>query len=115
MNKILLLIVFSLLISSCNKEDILKGTPQCIKKEIDEIADGEVWNPPAKVYSYKYNGQTVYYFPTRYCDFMSSLYDENCNLICSPDGGIIRNGDGQCSGFFNTRTEEKLIWEDKRK
>ena len=115
MNKILLITVFGLFISSCDKQDILRDTPTCIEKKINEIANKEVWNPPAKVYSYEYAGQTVYYFPPRCCDIMSSLYDENCNLICSPDGGITGNGDGGCSDFFNSRTDEKLIWEDKRK
>ena len=45
---------------------------------------------------------------------MSTLYDENCNKICSPDGGIAGNGDGLCPDFFTNRTNERLIWEDKR-
>ncbi len=46
--------------------------------------------------------------------FLSTLYNENCNVICSPDGGLTGSGDGQCSDFFDTRTDEKLIWEDVR-
>ncbi len=111
---ILLLTGLSLLIMNCTKQDILKGTPACIEKKINEIANGQVWDPPAKVYSYEYNGQTVYYFTARCCDIMSILYDENCTLICSPDGGIAGNGDGKCSDFFSTKTNEQLIWEDKR-
>lgn len=92
-----------------------RGIPECIQKKIISIAEHPVWNPPAKVYSYQYKGQTVYYFPPRCCDIPSLLYDENCNFICSPDGGLSGGGDGQCSDFSSTRTGEKLIWEDTRK
>lgn len=115
MLKIFLLFGFSILIISCGKERLPKDTPQCIEDKINAIADGEVWNPPAIIYSYTYNEKTVYYFPPRCCDIPSTLYDDNCNIICSPDGGITGNGDGQCSDFFTTRTDEKLIWKDGRK
>ncbi|RLD84716.1 MAG: hypothetical protein DRJ10_00445 [Bacteroidetes bacterium] len=85
-----------------------------MERKIYDIAEGEVWNPPAKVYSYMYNGEIVYYFPSRCCDIPSILYDKNCNAICSPDGGITGDGNGQCSDFFNFRTNEKLIWDDIR-
>jgi len=107
-----LIIILSLF--SCEKQDILKGTLGCIEIRINKIASDPVWNPPAKVYSYEYNGQPVFYFPARCCDIPSELYDENCNLLCLPDGGITGSGDGQCSDFFNTRINEELIWEDNR-
>jgi hypothetical protein len=105
-----------LLIFSCEKSNLINEyeTPLCIRDKIDEIAAGEVWNPPAKIYCYRYNRQTVYYFPSRCCDVPGLLYDENCNVICSPGGGINGEGDGQCPDFFDTRTNEELIWEDTR-
>ena len=116
MNRTLLLLFgLTVTFSSCDQEDIPGETPKCIENKINEIKDGAVWNPPAKVYSYHYNGITVYYFPPRCCDIPSELYDENCVFICSPDGGITGNGDGQCSDFFTERANEKLIWEDDRK
>jgi len=114
MNKAFILIGFAVLVVGCEKIDTPGGTPNCIKNKIEEIAEGEVWNPPAKIYRYQYNGQTVYYFPSRCCDIPSILYDENCIVICSPDGGFIGNGDGRCPDFFSSRTDEKLIWEDLR-
>jgi hypothetical protein len=42
------------------------------------------------------------------------LYDENCTLLCLPDGGITGQGNGKCANFFIERTNEKLIWEDSR-
>jgi len=89
--------------------------PACITQKIVEIQNEDVWNPPAKVYQYKYQGQTVYFIPQRCCDIRSILMDEDCNVLCYPDGGITGNGDGNCSDFFDLRSDEKLIWEDTRK
>lgn len=99
----------------CGKESLLKGTPDCVLKKINEITSGAVWNPPAQIYSYFYNGEKVYFIPQHCCDFPSELYNEDCNLICSPDGGFSGNGDGRCKDFFTNRKDEKLIWEDERK
>lgn len=113
--RLFLSIGIALLITSCDNEDPLKEIPKCIENKIETIKDQNVWNPPAKAYSYQYNGETVYYFTPRCCDIMSTLYDENCKIICSPDGGITGNGDNMCLDFFTNRTDEKLIWEDNRK
>ena len=110
MKKALILIVLSTFFFNCEKID----APNCIDDKINDIRNGHVWNPPAKIYSYTYQKQTVYYFPPRCCDIPSTLYDENCNIICSPDGGLTGGGDGKCPDFFSSRTNEKLIWEDKR-
>ena len=114
MKNIFILLLISIAAVACNKEEVAKGTPKCIENKIADIAKGDVWNPPAKVYSYLYNEETVYYIPARCCDIPSTLYDENCDIVCSPDGGLTGGGDGQCTDFFDTRTEEKLIWEDVR-
>lgn len=111
---IFICITLSAFFSSCEKENVPNDTPKCIEKKINEIAKEDVWNPPAKIYSYEYKGQAVYYFPPRCCDIPSTLYDKECNVICSPDGGITGAGDGKCSDFFSERKNEKLIWEDDR-
>lgn len=115
MKKVFYLPVFLLLGAACNNEDIPPEVPSCIMDKIEEIEGQSVWNPPAKIYRYQYDGATVYFVPSRCCDIMSTLYDENCNIICSPDGGIIGNGDGQCPDFFANRTEERLVWSDDRR
>ena len=99
----------------CGEENLLKGTPECVKMKIDWITNQDVWNPPAKLYSYLYEGKTVYYIPGRCCDFPSQLLDTDCNEICAPDGGFSGGGDGKCPDFSSTRTDEKLVWEDSRK
>ena len=99
----------------CKKDDIPKGTPDCIRKAIDAIKADYVAGPPAKVFSYSYKGKAVYYIPAKCCDIPSILLDENCKQICSPDGGLAGTGDGKCPDFFKERSKEKLIWEDTRK
>lgn len=98
--------------TSCNKQDLPNNTPQCIGDKIEDIADGDGWDPVAKIYSYMYNGEKVYFFPSHCCDVPSMVYDGSCNLVCSPDGGLTGAGDGLCNDFFSTRTDETLIWED---
>jgi hypothetical protein len=106
------ILVFS---QQCGKEEFPEGTPDCVREKIAEISKEPVWNPPGKVYSYFYNGQKVYFIPQRCCDIPSQLYDENCNIVCAPDGGFSGSGEGKCQDFFANRTDEKLVWEDDRK
>ena len=99
--------------SNCESE--LNEVPSCVNDKINETKSQKIRNPPGSVWQYMYNGQTVYFIPQYCCDIPSVLLDENCNSICSPDGGLTGNGDGKCPDFFTTRTEEKLIWSDDRK
>ena len=85
-----------------------------MRKYIDSLSQQPHWNPPAEVWRYNYNGQTVYFIPQHCCDLPSVLYDENCNLICNPDGGITGNGNGKCSDFMDKRKDGVLIWKDIR-
>lgn len=105
--------IFILLFLHCSKEES-ESIPNCIEQKIKTLEKEAVWNPPAKIYSYIYQNQTVYFFPQRCCDIPSELYDENCTLLCLPDGGITGQGNGKCANFFIERTNEKLIWEDSR-
>ena len=90
----------------CEKVDVPKGTPKCIKKEIKENKDRESL---ASVYAYEWNGETVYYFD--YQDYPGSyLLDEECNALCA--GGYVSSWQSApCKDFFNERTNEKLIWQ----
>lgn len=108
-------ISFLLTLISCNKPDVSSDSLSCIKTLIGKIQSENVKNPPLSVWQYDYNGQTVYYIPPYCCDMYSDLYDEHCNLICHPDGGITGMGDGKCADFFSKRKNEKLIWQDQRK
>ncbi|AUD07106.1 hypothetical protein CWM47_00795 [Spirosoma pollinicola] len=81
---------------------------------INQIKSQDKWSPPASIYRYVYKGKVVYFIPQRCCDIPSVLLDEQCNTVCSPDGGISGGGDGGCTDFFKVRSDEKLIWKDSR-
>jgi hypothetical protein len=102
----IIIIALTLLMGSCKKYDVLKGTPSCIRKIIrknNKCLD--------KVYEYSFRGEAVYLFvPTNCPDALYNLYDKNCNLVCSPSGGISGNGDGKCSDFYQQSTNEKLVY-----
>ena len=91
------------------------ATPACIIKLIDSLKQEPLQNPPRKVYSYRYNGNKVFYVTAPCCDFFSDLYDSNCKIIAHPDGGFTGRGDGKAPNFEKLKTDEKLLWEDKRK
>lgn len=118
-NIVILLSLFILNASDCkSKKNTGKNAetiPECIQEMIIEISSQEVANPPIHIYNYTYNEQPVYYVTSKCCDNPSNLYDQNCNRICSPDGGITGKGDMKCLDFFEKRTDEKLVWKDERK
>ena len=108
------LLLGSIFLLSCNKYDLPKDVPTCIQRKIKSFLKKDKRNPPAKIWQYTYNGETVYYIPSYCCDIPSDLLNEKCKIICHPDGGDSGNGSGTCSDFFRNRINEKLIWEDKR-
>jgi len=115
MRKIFLVIVSSwLMFFTCTKDNELKNLPSCVKTHIDSLLAQPQWNPPAEVWKYNYNGQTVYFIPQHCCDMPSLLIDGNCNVICNPDGGISSGGDGKCADFMEKKKDGVLIWKDTR-
>ena len=91
------------------------GRPAWLKSLISQIESEPVTNPPSSILSYRYRGGTVYFRPSRCCDFPSQLYDQAGSLICQPDGGLAGSGDGRCADFFSARSEERLVWQDARR
>ncbi|MBB5285233.1 hypothetical protein HNQ92_003390 [Rhabdobacter roseus] len=115
MKKSILLILCAGFFLGCESEDIPRGTPSCIKDLINDVATPEgVWSSPAEVYRYQFKGKTVYYLRSHCCDAYDYLLDENCNVLCAPNGGFHGYGDGKCPDFFDLRKNEKLIWRDSR-
>lgn len=109
-------LLFLLLIATgCQDNDIAKGTPPCIIDMINSLKKEGVRNPPAKVFKYTYEGKTVYYIPPYCCDAFSNLLDDQCNLICHPDGGISGRGDGKCPDLSRKLLNKEIVWEDDRK
>ena len=88
--------------------------PAWVDELIERFAAEPVGNPPQSIYRYEYKGRTVYYVPAQCCDQFSTLYDAAGKVVCAPDGGFTGSGDGRCMDFSKERTEEHLIWKDKR-
>jgi hypothetical protein len=87
--------------------------PPCILEKIETIKSEHVWSPAAKVWRITTADHKIfYYIPTHCCDFYSELYDERCNLLCNPDGGLAGKGNGVCPEYQEKET--KLIWQDDR-
>ena len=103
-----------LILCTCNKVDVPEDTPRAIKKIIREMQEESVSNPPSSVWEYTFEGRKVYYVPPKCCDIPSTLYDSKGEQLCHPDGGFSGAGDGDCPGFFSGRSNERLIWKDKR-
>lgn len=118
MKKYFNLVIFSiifLILNSCKPLDVPAGTPQCIKNKIRKIQKESVTSPPTEIWQYKFQDKIVYYIPPLCCEQFSELYDSKCNLLGHPDGGFSGGGDGVCCpGFFQERTDAKLIWKDSR-
>ena len=115
MKYILIFIIVTLLFTtnSCEKYEVPRNEiPKCIREKIKEIENNCLDN----VYSYDYNGETVYLFNSIYCggaDMISAiLCDNECTEICFA-GGISGSIFKECSDFLQTRTNEKLIWQKK--
>lgn len=116
MKNITYLIILFFGLASCDKgAQLPSNLPQCIKSKIDQYQSAPVSNPPMSVWQYQYNGKTVYYIPPTCCDMYGLLYDNDCNRLCAPDGGITGQGDRLCPDFFQKSTDGKLIWQDDRK
>ncbi len=109
--------MFLLSFSTCDNQQSNGSSsdlPLCMQGIVDQILSEPVRVPPAKVYSYDYMNQRVYYIPPYQSDFFSELYTEDCGLLCHPDGGFTGMGDGACPDFFAQRTNEVLEWADPR-
>lgn len=115
MKSILFTIVIFLTIAAekCKRQKE-NSIPDCIQQKIDQIKKEPEWNPPAEVHEYSYNSKRVFYFSSNCCDQYNAVFDENCNMICAPSGGLTGKGDGKCADFKEKATEVKLIWKDER-
>ncbi|MEP7237994.1 MAG: hypothetical protein ABI685_09020 [Ferruginibacter sp.] len=96
--------------SAITPEVINMSLPICIKNKIDSFKVKPAHEKPQRVVEYMYKGKKVYYVVMPCCDFFNEVYDENCKLLGSPDGGFTGRGDGKLPDFFTEAKNEKLIW-----
>lgn len=64
------------------------------------------------VYQLVEDGETYYEVELGCCDHFTELYNQNCELICSPRGGISGGGAGDCPEWVY-QAERELFWEKK--
>jgi hypothetical protein len=127
--RLLLFVALPIAFCSCNKPPVASAPPAAISQngmgreenpewlneQIQEFKHEKPTNPPVKIYRYSFQGQEVYYVTGYCCDVPGKVFSKEGKQLCEPDGGITGRGDGKCPDFFNSRTNEKLIWEDLRK
>jgi len=98
----------------CQKTELNEDTPDCIRQKINEYKHSTTSCESGKsVYRYHFQGTVVYVFNPGDCgaDMMSTVYDQECNVLCGL-GGI--TGNIMCNGedFGKNATHETLIWEN---
>lgn len=102
-----------IMLSGCEKLELAVDVPSCVERKIKEIKKDNVSNPPAQVWKWVADGSTYFYITADCCDQYNYLYDDSCNIVCAPDGGIKGTGDGNCPDFKG-EIEKTLIWKDDR-
>ena len=105
-----LLITFSS--SKCEKEET--PIPACIQQKIDSIKQTPKSSPPAQVHSWLYRGTTVYLFSATEPNQLVTVWNESCQYICAPSGGVSGGGDSTCTDFFQEAQHTGVIWQDTR-
>lgn len=107
--KYLALLLFLPLLSAsdCSKKNEL---PSCVQRVIDDAVRNEPSGVPVKIDEYLYNGKRVFLFTAPCCDQYNTVYDENCNAVCAPTGGITGKGDGNCTDFTTAATHVREVW-----
>jgi len=86
-----------------------QSVPECVRDEIKRIKRGKY---TAEVKQFTYLGKDVYFvdYTHQCCDFMSSLYDSDCNVLCNIGGfpGY------QCpDSIWNNLEDEKIIYSNR--
>ncbi len=109
-----LLIAFTISYIGCQKDDLQKDVPVCIQQKIEEFDESSIsCDSGATVYKYQFQSQFVFVFNPGNCiaDGASSVYDEECDLICNL-GGLIGNITCNGENFSEKATDETLIWKN---
>ena len=109
----ILLMSAVLAFTGCNKVDVEKGTPKCVKKEIKDFNKSSQCDD-ATVEEYSYQGKTVFVFNHGSCgrDFSSRVIDSDCNYLGSLGGFV---GNTEINGEnFSSATFIKTTWKKSK-
>lgn len=104
-------LAFTLFTTGCYKEDLPKGTPSCIKLKILKLKNLPTDGKKASIWRWEVGGETFYYVPALVKGAPSSLFDENCNLVCHPEEGALGSGSTKCPQFKEP-VKEVQVWQD---
>lgn len=107
---IISLIGISLTMTSCEKMELPVEVPTCVEKQIKQIEKEKESSAPRQVWKWEVDGDTYFYITSNCCDQFNFLYDENCEVVCAPDGGFTGAGDGKCPEF-SEEIVKTLVWE----
>jgi hypothetical protein len=112
----LLLIAFATLFTmACHtlkNEKSATNIPAWLTQKIDANEKLPTNQSIQKILAGKYHGAKSYYIISPCCDQLNNLYDANGELICHPNGGMVKGGDGKCLDF-ETEFKGVVIWVKK--
>lgn len=89
------------------------NVPSCLSAKIDSIKRNANVNPPQSIIQYSYKGAPVYYVTAGCCDQFNTVYNNKCEYLGAPDGGVTGKGDNKLPDFFANATNKKVVWENK--
>ncbi len=107
-------ILMSGFLLNCKPSNQQRVLPSCIDSKIEAIKKAPVQNPPTEIWKWQIDTVAYYYITSGCCDQYNYLYNENCEVVCAPDGGFTGKGDQKCPDFGDN-IQKKLIWKDERK
>jgi hypothetical protein len=113
-NVILVISIFFLSITSCNRSDYdeTKYT-NCLQSQIDNILIGTPRSPRSNIKKYNYDNQIVYVIEINdIADEQFNVVDKQCNVVCV-FGGINGNQNSTCVNFESAQYIE-TVWTDPR-
>lgn len=84
--------------------------PTCIQTLIQQKGQEKTGQSFIAIYRYKYQNRYVYFGYADCCDQFNVLFDKDCQLLCSPNGGFTGGGDGKCPNFFKEATDRTEVW-----
>lgn len=103
-------LLFSFMLTACDKYDIPKNTPECIIEKVRSLDKKSVCEHP-KINEYLFQNETVYVSDFGSCgpDMQAIVYNEDCESIGAL-GGITGNTIVNGENFSNAEFK-RLIWE----